>query len=199
MEDYRDNGVHNILALGGDPPADGSPATGDLKFASELVELIRSVGDFTVGVAAFPELHPRSENTREDRERLARKLAQADVGITQFFFDPAPYFRMVDELAALGCTTPVLPGLMPVTNPASIARFAAMNGSRTPPRLWTRIEDAAGADRLAIAIEAASELGQALLDGGAPGVHLYTLNRSEAALRVAENLGFSASAASGSS
>lgn len=199
LEDYRDNGVHNILALGGDPPADGSPATGDLKFASELVELIRSVGDFTVGVAAFPELHPRSENTREDRERLARKLAQADVGITQFFFDPAPYFRMVDELAALGCTTPVLPGLMPVTNPASIARFAAMNGSRTPPRLWTRIEDAAGADRLAIAIEAASELGQALLDGGAPGVHLYTLNRSEAALRVAENLGFSASAASGSS
>ncbi len=190
LEDYRDNGVVNILALGGDPPADGSPATGDLRFASELVELVREVGDFTVGVAAFPELHPRSEDTAEDRRRLADKLRQADVGITQFFFDPAPYFRMVDELASLGCDTPVLPGVMPVTNPASIARFAAMNGSRTPPRLWERIEAASATDRLAIAIEAAAELGERLLAGGAPGLHLYTLNRSEAALGVAEHLGF---------
>jgi len=190
LEDYRDNGVENILALGGDPPADGSPTTGELTFATELVELIRSVGDFTVGVAAFPELHPRSENTREDRRHLAAKLSMADLGITQFFFDPAPYFRMVEELAALGCSTPVLPGVMPVTNPASIARFAAMNGSRVPPRLWERIEAAGPGDRLDYAVEAATELGAALLEGGAPGIHLYTLNRSEAAARVARNLGF---------
>jgi methylenetetrahydrofolate reductase (NADPH) len=189
LEDYRDNGVHNILALGGDPPADGSPATGELTYATELVELVRSVGDFTVGVAAFPELHPRSEDTRSDRLQLARKLAVADLGITQFFFDPVTYFRMVDDLAALGCTVPVLPGLMPVTNPASIARFAAMNGSRLPPGLWARLEAATAADRLELAIEAASELGRTLLDGGAPGVHLYTLNRSEAAVRIAANLG----------
>jgi len=189
LEDYRDNGVHNILAIGGDPPADGSPATGELTYATELVELVRSVGDFTVGVAAFPELHPRSEDTRSDRLQLARKLAVADLGITQFFFDPVTYFRMVDDLAALGCTVPVLPGLMPVTNPASIARFAAMNGSRLPPGLWARLEAATAADRLELAIEAASELGRTLLDGGAPGVHLYTLNRSEAAVRIAANLG----------
>ncbi|MEZ5265085.1 MAG: methylenetetrahydrofolate reductase [Acidimicrobiales bacterium] len=194
VEDYRANGVQNILALGGDPPADGSPATGDLRFASELVELVRAVGDFTVGVAAFPELHPRSENTAEDRRRLADKLRRADLGITQFFFDPAPYFRMVEELAALGCTTPVLPGVMPVTNPASIRRFAAMNGSRVPPGLFERVEAAAPGDRLAIAVEAASELSVALLEGGAPGVHLYTLNRSDAALQVAANAGFGAAA-----
>jgi methylenetetrahydrofolate reductase (NADPH) len=190
LEDYRANGVHNILALGGDPPADGSPATGDLRFASELVELVRSVGDFTVGVAAFPELHPRSENTAEDRRRLADKLRQADVGITQFFFDPAPYFRMVDELAALGCTTPVVPGVMPVTSPVSIRRFAAMNGSRIPPRLWEQAEAANEADRLELAVQHATELAEQLLAGGAPGLHLYTLNRSDAALRVAQNLGF---------
>lgn len=195
LEDYRANGVENILALGGDPPADGSPATGELKFASELVALVRSVGEFTVAVAAFPELHPRSESTAEDRARLAAKLRDADLGITQFFFDPAPYFRMVEELDALGCSTPVLPGVMPVTNPASIRRFAAMNGSRVPPRLWERAEAAEGADRLAIAVEAASILGEQLLAGGAPGVHLYTLNRSEAALQVAENLGFRRQAA----
>jgi methylenetetrahydrofolate reductase (NADPH) len=190
LEDYRDNGVENILALGGDPPADGSPATGELTYATELVELVRSVGDFTVGVAAFPELHPRSEDTHADRVQLARKLAMADFGITQFFFDPVAYFRMLDDLAGLGCSAPVLPGLMPVTNPASIARFAAMNGSRLPPGLWARLEAAAPADRLELAVEAASELGRTLLEGGAPGVHLYTLNRSEAVLRIAENLGF---------
>jgi methylenetetrahydrofolate reductase (NADPH) len=193
LEDYRDNGVENILALGGDPPVDASPVTGDLIYASELVELIRSVGDFTIGVAAFPELHPRSENTAEDRDRLAVKLQQDDLGITQFFFDPVPYFRMMDDLASRGCTVPVVPGLMPVTNPASIARFAAMNGSRLPPRLWARLEAARPQDRLAMAVEAASDLGRALLDGGAPGLHLYTLNRSEAALQIAENLGFGSS------
>ena len=194
LEDYKANGVENILALGGDPPADGTPPSGDLTYASELVELVRSVGDFTVGVAAFPELHPRSEDTAADRASLARKLAGADVGITQFFFDAAPYFRMMDELASLGCTTPVLPGIMPATNPASIRRFAQMNGTRLPPKLWARIEEAAETDRLDIAVEAASTLAEKLLAGGAPGLHLYTLNRSEAALRVAGNAGFSASA-----
>ncbi len=190
LEDYQANGVDNILALGGDPPADGGPITGELSYASELVELIRSVGDFSIGVAAFPELHPRSENVGEDRPRLAAKLAAADVGITQFFFDPAFYFRMMQELAAQGCTTPVLAGIMPVTSPQSIRRFAAMNGTRVPPGLWARVEQASGADRLQIAIEAASELGAALLAGGAAGLHLYTLNQSAAARQVATNLGF---------
>ena len=117
LEDYAANGVDNILALAGDPPADGSPAEGDFRYATELVELVRQVGDFSVGVAAHPELHPRSESTRDDRRRLADKLAVADFGITQFFFDPVPYLRMRDDLAALGCDTPVLPGRHPRRQP----------------------------------------------------------------------------------
>jgi len=190
LEDYRANGVVNILALGGDPPADGSPPTGDFRYAAELVDLIRGTGDFTVGVAAFPELHPRSEATEDDRRYLAEKLGRADFGITQFFFDPVPYFRMVEDLDALGCRVPVLPGIMPVTTPASVRRFAAMNGSRVPPALFERLEVASPADRLEIAVEQTTALARRLLDGGAPGIHLYTLNRSEAAARIAEALGF---------
>lgn len=188
LEDYRANEVHNILALGGDPPIDGSEASSDFNFASELVELVREVGDFSVGVAAFPELHPRSESTRSDREHLARKLAQADFGVTQFFFDPDPYFRMVDELAALGCDVPIIPGVMPVTNPGSIARFAEMNRTRVPPAFWARVSAAGPMERLEMAVEQATELAETLLERGAPGIHLYTLNRSEAALRIAANL-----------
>jgi len=190
LEDYRANGVVNILALGPDPPADGSPPTGDFRYAAELVDLIRGTGDFTVGVAAFPELHPRSEATEDDRRYLAEKLGRADFGITQFFFDPVPYFRMVEDLDALGCRVPVLPGIMPVTTPASVRRFAAMNGSRVPPALFERLEVASPADRLEIAVEQTTALARRLLDGGAPGIHLYTLNRSEAAARIAEALGF---------
>jgi methylenetetrahydrofolate reductase (NADPH) len=189
LEDYADNGVNNILALGGDPPVDGTALEGDFTYAHELVELVRSIGDFTVGVAAFPELHPRSESTRQDREHLARKLEMADFGITQFFFDPAPYFRMLEDLDRLGCRVPVLPGVMPVTNPASIARFAELNRSRVPPGFWTAVSQASPYDRMELAVEQATELARELLDGGAPGVHLYTLNRSEAALRIAANLG----------
>ena len=190
LADYAANGVYNVLALAGDPPADGSAAAGDFAYATELIEVIRETGDFTVGVAAFPELHPRSESTRHDREHLARKLSMADVGITQFFFDPEPYLRMVDELAALGCTTPVLPGVMPAINPGPVRRFADMNRARVPPVFWTRLEAADPADRVAIAVDQATELAQELLDRGAPGIHLYTLNRSDAALQIAANLGF---------
>ena len=189
LEDYAANGVVNILALGGDPPADGGDVEGDFAHADELVELVREIGDFSVGVAAFPELHPRSESTRHDREHLARKLAMADFGITQFFFDPVPYFRMLDDLDRLGCRTPVLPGVMPVINPASIRRFAELNRSRVPPAFWADVEKASPYDRMELAVEHATDLARELLDGGAPGVHLYTLNRSEAALRIAANLG----------
>ncbi len=191
VADYAANGVHNILALGGDPPADGSPATGDFAHASELVELIRSIDDFSIGVAAFPELHPRSESTRDDREHLARKLEAADFGVTQFSFDADAYFRMLDDLDKLGCRVPVVPGVMPVTNPVSIRRFADMNRTRVPPAFWARVEAASPADRLELAVEQATELAERLLAGGAPGIHLYTLNRSDAALQIAANLGFS--------
>lgn len=189
--EYREGGIENLLALAGDPPADGTPASGDFTYASELIDLIRAAGDFNVGVAAHPELHPRSPDRADDRRRLAQKLEAADFGITQFFFDADHYFRMIDELDALGCTTPVIPGVMPVLTPTSIARFADMANARRPTELWARYEALVHrpADLLDLAVEEAVALAQRLLDGGAPGLHLYALNRSEAVQRISAELG----------
>lgn len=190
LEDYDRSGVHNVLALAGDPPADGSPAGGDFTYALELVELVRARGDhFSIAVAAHPELHPRSTDVASDRDHLAEKLAAADFGVTQFFFDADVYFRMLDDLRARGCATPVLPGLMPLSNPTGIARMAEMSGATFPTELAARIEAADEADRERIVVEAAATLGQTLLDGGAPGLHLYCLNRSPVALAVSDALG----------
>lgn len=192
LDEYADNGVENILALGGDPPADGSDPGGEFAFASELVELVRAhSAEFSVGVAAHPELHPRSPDRESDRRRLAEKLAQADFGVTQFFFEADDYFRMVDELQALGCTTPVIPGIMPVQTVAGVKRMATMNGSTIPPLLLEHLEAAAGDPDtvIALGVDAATELCQRMLDGGAPGLHLYALNRSESVRRIYANLG----------
>jgi methylenetetrahydrofolate reductase (NADPH) len=195
LDEYAEAGIRNILALAGDPPADGSDPGGEFTYATELVELVRDhPGDFCIGVAAHPELHPRSQGDRAtDRRHLAAKLAQADFGITQFFFEIDDYLRMVDELATLGCTTPVLPGVMPpgASPLAGLKRMAAMNGSVVPAALIDRLE-LAGDDveaRRAIAVEVATDLCRRLLDAGAPGVHIYALNRSEAALRIVAGLG----------
>ncbi len=188
---YRDAGIENILALAGDPPADGSEPGGDFAYATELIELVREVGDFGVIVAAFPEVHPRSVDRATDRRFLATKLARADVAITQFFYDPADYLSMVDELAALGCDTPLVPGVMPFISVAGLRRMAAMNGSAIPSRLEPRLEKVDG-DKEAtrqLGVEVASELGQRLLDEGVPGLHLYTMNRASSVREVCANLG----------
>jgi methylenetetrahydrofolate reductase (NADPH) len=195
LDEYAASGVRNILALAGDPPADGSDPGGDFTYALELVELVREhPGDFSVGVAAHPELHPRSNGDRaRDRRHLAAKLALADFGITNFFFLVDDYLRMVDELAELGCTTPVLPGVMPpgVTPLSGLVRMATMNGSALPAEMVARLEDAGDdvAVRREVAIEVATDLGRRLLDAGSPGLHIYALNRSEAVLRIVDNLG----------
>lgn len=192
LEHYDRNGVHAILALGGDPPADGSPVEGDFEYALDLVELVRSCGDhFTVAVAAHPELHPRSPDREHDRRYLAEKLQMSDLGITQFFFDAGEYFSMMDDLAALGVETPVHPGIMPMANPAGVRRMAEMNAAAFPEDLAARIDAAAEADRHRIVVEAAARLCQELLDGGAPGLHLYGLNRSEVLVDLVEELGLS--------
>ena len=192
LEDYAASGVRNILALAGDPPADGSPAGGDFTYATELVELIREVGDFSVGVAAHPETHPRSPDRPSDRRHLADQLEVADVAITQFFFSASDYFEMVDELTALGVTTPIVPGVIPVTNPVSVARFADLAKAHRPHELWARYESVADdeAALMEVAVEAAANLAEELLAGGAPGVHLYALNRAEAPLGVGARLGW---------
>jgi methylenetetrahydrofolate reductase (NADPH) len=192
LDEYAAAGVENILALGGDPPADGSDPGGEFAYAIELVEIVRAhPAGFSVGVAAHPELHPRSRDRESDREHLAAKLALADFGITQFFFTVDDYEGMVDDLAALGCDTPVLPGVMPILTVAGVRRMAGMNGTAIPARLDERLAAAEGdAGEVArIGIDVATELGAALLDAGAPGLHVYALNRSEAARQIWANLG----------
>jgi methylenetetrahydrofolate reductase (NADPH) len=188
---YHAAGVDNILALGGDPPKDLDLPPGELHYAVELVELIREVGDFSVGVAAHPEPHPRSPNRESDRRHTAAKLAAADFAITQFFFDPAHYFDLVESLRALGVDKPVIAGIMPATSLASIKRMAEMQGSEFPKWLADKLH-AVGDDPAAVravGIAEATRLCAALLDGGAPGLHFYTLNRSTATREIYENLG----------
>lgn len=189
IDDYQAHGVHNMLALAGDPPEDGSPNPGDFRYALELVEALREHSDMSIGVAAFPEVHPRSESRASDRSRLAEKLNAADFGITQFFFDPSDYFCMIDELDSLGCNTPVIPGVIPVINPKSVRRFAGMNGSAVDEALWAQLDAADDPDeRLEVAVDAAVSQIQTLLDGGAPGVHIYTLNQADATVRISERI-----------
>jgi methylenetetrahydrofolate reductase (NADPH) len=192
LTDYQAENVVNILALGGDPPADGSPPpTGDYVFAEQLVEDILDFGGFSIGVAAHPELHPRSADRRSDRRHLASKMRLAEFAITQFFFEVDHYLALVDDLQAHGVDKPVLPGIMPVTNLASVSRMAQLSGAEIPGWLVDKLTKAdADVDKAtSIGIEIATELCQGLLDAGAPGLHFYTLNRSYATTVIWNNLG----------
>ena len=192
LDHYAAHGVENILALGGDPPADGSDPGGDFAHALDLLEVVRAhPAGFSVGVAAHPELHPRSPDRESDRRHLAAKLDVADFAITQFFFTAADYVRMVEELVELGCEKPVLPGVMPVITVAGVKRMAAMNGTLLPSALVERL-DAADGDPEAVAtvgVEVATDLVRELLDAGVPGVHLYSMNRSASVRRIYESVG----------
>jgi methylenetetrahydrofolate reductase (NADPH) len=190
VQRYRDEGIENLLALAGDPPLEGAQV-GDFRFAVELIDLARQHADFTIGVSAFPEVHPNSPSRQEDRRRLAEKLEKAEFGITQFFWDADHYFRMRDELDAIGCTTPVLPSLFPIANVEVAKRICAMNGAEWPQWLDDRLAAVAGdPDGIRrVGIEVATEIGQRLLEQDPPGLHLYTLNRSEAVVEIWDNLG----------
>ncbi|MGH9273042.1 MAG: methylenetetrahydrofolate reductase, partial [Acidimicrobiales bacterium] len=192
LDHYAEHGVENILALGGDPPADGSEAGGDYEYAAQLVEQVRAhPAGFSVGVAAHPEVHPRSPDRESDRRHLAAKLEAADFAMTQFFFSIDDYLRLVDELAELGCDKPVLPGVMPFINVTGLVRMAGMNGSVIPTPLLERLEAVVDqpAEIIKIGIEVATELGAALLAEDTPGLHLYALNRSESVRQIYANLG----------
>lgn len=190
VERYRAAGVENILALGGDPPKDLDLPAGELDYALDLVELVQEIGSFSVGVAAHPEGHPRSPDLVRDRDRLAEKLRLADFAITQFFFRARDYRSLVDDLAARGVYKPVIPGIMPVTNVKQVRRMAELSGAEFPADLAERLtsvgEDIEAVHR--IGVDAATELCQELLDGGAPGLHFYTLNRSTATREIYLNL-----------
>ena len=198
---YADAGIRNVLALRGDPPeGPGTPWTptpGGLRYASELVALVRSLGDFSVGVAAFPEGHREAASLDHDIDVLRCKQdAGAEFAITDMFFRAEDYLRLVDRADRAGVTIPVLPGIMPITNLRQIQRMAELSGREVPPDVVERVSRSEDPTAVrAAGVEVASELCEALLDGGAPGLHFYTLNRSKATREIYANLRLAAPSA----
>ena len=189
---YDGAGIRNILALRGDPPKDLDLPPGDLSHATDLIDLVRAVGDFSVGVAVHPEGHPASSDRPSDRQRQAEKLASADFGISQFFFEADIWFEFLGDMREHGVTTRVIPGIMPVLNVKSVKRMAEMSGADFPRSLENRlraVEDDDEAMR-AVGIEATTELCHELMAGGVDSFHFYTLNRSSATREIYANLGF---------
>jgi methylenetetrahydrofolate reductase (NADPH) len=187
--------VENVVALRGDPPRGDTafrPVEGGLRYANELVSLIRAeFPDFAIAVAGYPETHQEAPSPEVDLANLKRKVdAGADVVITQLFYDNEDFFRFRDRCQEIGIRRPIVPGLLPVTNFAQIQRITSLCGAKLPADFVRRLEAAGenAVEQFAIGVEFATRQTQALLDAGVPGIHFYVLNRSEATAAVLGNV-----------
>ena len=185
LEDYRELGVKRLVALRGDIPSGyGMAEHNELRYANELVEFIRQkTGDYyTIEVAAYPEFHPQASSAKADLLNFKRKVeAGADSAITQYFYNPEAYFRFIEDCQSMGLDIPIIPGIMPITNYKQLARFSDACGAEIPRWIRKRLESY-GDDLKSIrqfGLEVVTRLCQQLLDGGAPGLHFYSMNRSE--------------------
>lgn len=188
LDTYRVQGIRRLVALRGDLPS-GTAVAGEFRYASDLIEFIRKTqgNDWHIEVAAYPEYHPQQRYAKKDLEHFAHKVKSgANSAITQFFFNPDAYFHFVDEVRKLGVDVPIVPGIMPIHNYAKIAQFAQRDGIEIPRWVALKMEgflDDAASIR-AFGIEVVARLCDRLIAGGAPGIHLYTLNQSALSLDV---------------
>ena len=190
---YKSSGIKRIVALRGDLPSGMGMASGELRYANDLVSFIREeTGDhFHIEVAAYPEMHPQARNFEDDIANFVRKAkAGADSAITQYFFNADCYFYFVDRVRKLGVDIPVVPGIMPITNYSKLARFSDACGAEIPR--WIRKQLEAYGDDIesiqAYGEQVITEMCERLLQGGAPGLHFYTLNQAEPSLAIWNNL-----------
>lgn len=196
LDRFRAQGIHRIVALRGDLPS-GMREFGEFRYANELVEFTRATtGDhFHIEVAAYPEFHPQAPNPERDLRNFKHKVeAGANSAITQYFYNPDAYFRFVDDCEKVGLALPIVPGIMPITNFTQLARFSDGCGAEIPRWIRKRLEGF-GDDRDAIrafGLDVVTDLCQRLLDGGAPGLHFYTMNQAGPTLAIGERLGLTA-------
>ena len=193
LDQYKAAGIKRIVALRGDLPSGMGMSSGELRHANDLVEFIRAeTGDhFHIEVAAYPEMHPQARNFEDDLVNFARKAnAGASSAITQYFFNADSYFYFVERVQKLGVSIPIVPGIMPITNYSKLARFSDACGAEIPR--WVRKQLEAYGDDVksiqAFGEQVITQMCERLLQGGAPGLHFYTLNQAEPSLAVWNNL-----------